>query len=173
MAKVSHKNNRRRAAHKSKRKPVRHDALKKGVSKLGERLWVRKASVEANYARAGVASDVNGAERVAAAAPAVLGLADGGMDDADVPSIKVTLASFLRASSRKAGAPSFSLKPGEAAYLERLAAKHGEDFKAASRDLALNPLQHSAQHLRTRTKRWRAAAAAGAPSADASMAIAT
>jgi nucleolar protein 16 len=42
----------------------------------------------------------------------------------------------------------------EAEWIERLVSKHGDDFRAMSRDVKLNPMQQSEGDIRRRVKKW-------------------
>lgn len=44
----------------------------------------------------------------------------------------------------------------EREWIERLAAKHGDDFERMARDMRLNPMQQTAADIRKRVGKWRA-----------------
>lgn len=43
----------------------------------------------------------------------------------------------------------------EAEWIERLVAKHGEDYGRMSRDMKLNPMQQTAADIKKRVKKWK------------------
>lgn len=56
------------------------------------------------------------------------------------------------------GAPPAERKQsdGEREWIERLVAKHGEDFEKMARDRRLNPMQQTPADIKRRVKKWKA-----------------
>lgn len=156
MGRVASKNNRGKKGRTVTKRRRSKDKLKGFSTKLGQTMWKRRQSIAQNYENAGITARPN----ADALGVAPTGAADGGMDldvvHPDFPSIKTLFKNPLRRKQKLA-----FVKTAEVEYLNRLIAKHGEgNVKAMEKDYELNTQQHTAQALRSKLGKLKAAAAA-------------
>jgi hypothetical protein len=157
MGRVASKNNRGKKGRTVTKRRRSKDKLKGFSTKLGQTMWKRRQSIAQNYENAGITARPN----ADALGVAPTGAArDAGSMDLDVvhpdfPSVTMLFKNPLRRKQKLA-----FVKTAEVDYLNRLVAKHGEgNVKAMEKDYELNTQQHSAQALRSKLGKLKAAVA--------------
>jgi Ribosome biogenesis protein Nop16 len=137
MPRVSSKNNRR--SHKKVRQNVKR-RIAKGITP------------KENYKRMGLVAEPNNEASIVRHRGDRLNrvtVADFLAVVDDEPAQPLSGSIALQNPDRTPGA----MKEEEVEYLQALVKKHGRDFVKMQRDLKVNFMQHSAQHLETRMKR--------------------
>lgn len=142
--------------------------------------WDDKLTLKQNYARIGLSSNSN--DLVTKAAEKAIGAQDGVLEtgvigedgqmttssvvagvtgdakDAGAVAVPKEETSLIKAIRKKVaeapGAVKMIQSDGQRDILERLVAKHGNNFKAMERDIKINTWQHSAKVLEKRCKRY-------------------